>query len=134
MPVTRLLMSASALLLCLLGLVSTFAPDHVLRGLGAPGSPALLVMVQILGALYLGFAALNWMARENLIGGIYSRPIAIGNLTHFLVAGLAMIKVVARNSELAVLWPVALLYAGLAVAFGLILFRHPIRAQPEAVG
>lgn len=63
MPITRYLVSASAIVLGLLGLVSTFAPDHVLRGLGAPISPGHLVMVQALGALYLGFAGLNWMAR-----------------------------------------------------------------------
>ena len=82
---THVLMSASALTLGLLGLTTTFAPDFVLSSLGAPVSPALLLMIQILGALYMGFAALNWMARDNLIGGIYSRPVAIGNLMHLKV-------------------------------------------------
>ena len=134
MAITRFLMGASALVLGLLGLVGTFAPDHVLISLGAPPSPALLVMVQVLGALYLGFAALNWMARNNLIGGIYSRPVAIGNLMHFVVAGLAILKAVLRSPEVALLWPLALLYVAFAVAFGLILFRHPIATRSGAAG
>lgn len=60
MSMTRFLMSASALVLGLLGLLATFAPDHVLRGLGAPISPALLLMVQVLGALYVGLAG-GWV-------------------------------------------------------------------------
>jgi hypothetical protein len=134
MTATRLLMSASALVLGLLGLVCSFAPEYLLRALSAPLSPVLVLMVQVLGALYLGFAGLNWMARENLIGGIYSRPVAIGNLMHFLVAGLALIKAVMGSSELALYWPVALLYIGFATAFGLIIFRHPIRAQSGRAG
>jgi hypothetical protein len=134
MLTTRSLMSASALTMGVLGLVATFAPDYVLRGLGAVESPALLVMMQLIGALYLGFAVLNWMARGNLIGGIYSRPVAVGNLMHFLVAGLAVIRALVDSPGLLALWPLALLYAGFAAAFGTILFRHPIRAPAAPTG
>jgi hypothetical protein len=125
---TRSLMRASAIFLGSLGLPATFAPDSLLRWLGAPLAPALLLLVQVLGALYVGFAVLNWMARENLIGGIYSRPLATANLTHFLIAGLAMLRLLTRAPELHWLWPLALLYAAFAAAFGLVLFRHPVRA------
>src|SRR5204862_7388254 len=33
-------------------------------------------------ALYLGFAVLNWMGCVVLFGGIYGRPVALGNLCH----------------------------------------------------
>jgi hypothetical protein len=46
---------------------------------------------------------------------------------HFLVAGLALLKAAVAAHEVPFIWPVALLYAGFAVAFGVILFRHPIR-------
>jgi hypothetical protein len=128
---TRLLMSSSALFLGALGLLATFAPDWLLTWLGTPVSPASLLLTQVLGALWLGFAGLDWMARSNLIGGIYSRPVAIGNLMHFLVAGLAMIRIVAERAELRALWPIALLYVAFAAGFGLVLFRHPIPAGPS---
>jgi len=129
---TRALMSASALLLGALGLLATFAPDRVLRWLGAPSSPPLMLLAQVLGALYVGFAVLNWMAGENLIGGIYSRPVAVGNLVHFLTTGLAAAKLLARTPELRALWPLVLLYAGFAAAFAFVLFRHPVRAPSAA--
>jgi hypothetical protein len=143
MSFTRFLMSASALSLGLLGIVGSFMPDEVLGRLGAPVSPLLMLLmllvllVQVLGALYMGFAALNWMVRDNLIGGIYSRPVAVGNLLHFLTAGLAMLKLLVRAPKLQLLWPLALVYTVFAAGFAVVLFRHPIRspspgAEPNA--
>ena len=45
--------------------------------------------MQIIGSLYFALAILNWMSKGSFIGGIYNRPIAIANLTHFVIAGLA---------------------------------------------
>ena len=123
----RILMSFTAVTLGMLGVAATFGPDVLLARMGEPITPMLLVIVQLIGALYLGFAMLDWMARDNLIGGIYSRPVAIGNLVHFLVAGLAMIKAIAITPALRMLWPIAAIYAALGICFGIILFRHPVR-------
>jgi hypothetical protein len=128
MNFTRSLMGVSALALGLLGLLGSFVPDQALGWLNAPASPALMLLVQVLGALYLGFAILNWMARGNLIGGIYSRPVAMGNLLHFVSGGLAMIKLLTHAPELQTLWPLALVYAIFAACFAVVLFRHPDRA------
>lgn len=128
MSPTRLLLSASAAVLGLLGLLGTFAPDEVVRWTAAPVSPALVLLVQVLGALYLGFAVLDWMARGTLLGGIYNRPITVGNLLHFLSAGLAMAKLLARAPEMQWLWPLAGIYAAFATGFAAVLFRHPVRA------
>lgn len=128
---TRLLMSASALVLGLLGGVATFAPGELLVTLGTPASPAVQLMVQILGALYLGFAGLNWMLRESLVGGIYNRPVVIGNLVHFVSAALAIMKLLVHAPSEPMLWPLALLYAAGAVGFGIVLFRHPVPASPR---
>ena len=49
-----------------------------------------------MSALYLGFGILNWMAKGTLIGGIYNKPIAIGNLMHFGVGAIALVKVVSN--------------------------------------
>lgn len=66
---TRILMIASASYLGALGVVATFGPDVVLSRLGALAALPLLVGVQILGARYVGFAGLNWMARGNSSAG-----------------------------------------------------------------
>jgi hypothetical protein len=123
--VTRLLMLASALVTGALGLLATFLPDTVLGAMGAPVTAPLMLLVQVTGALYLGFAMLNWMAQHTLIGGIYSRPVAVGNLLHFVTAGLAMLKAQGRL-DLPWLWPLLAAYIVLGTAFGVVLFRHPI--------
>lgn len=130
---TRLLMTASALLLALLGLPCVFAPDFVLQRLtGGTSAPAELI-VQVTGALYFGFAGLNWMGKANLIGGIYGRPVAIGNLMHFLVAGIALVKAAAGSAQPQVIWPLAGAYAVLAAAFAYIVFGSPLsRAESRA--
>lgn len=130
---TRFLMMASALFLAIIGIIATFAPELILRFLDNAPSDAVLLIVQILGALYLGFAALNWMARENLIGGIYSKPLVVANLMHFMVGGLAIIKVVAVTPALQPLWPLALIYAVFAIAFGLVMNRHPVASKPAVI-
>ena len=130
---TRLLMSASALVLALLGLPCIFAPDMVLKQLTGGTSAAAELLVQVTGALYMGFAGLNWMGRANLIGGIYGRPVAIGNLMHFLVAAIALLKFAPQASPPAPVWVLAAVYAILAAAFGLIVFGNPLRAAgPKA--
>ena len=129
----RLLMTASALVLALLGLPCIFAPDVVLKELTGGTSAAAELLVQVTGALYLGFAGLNWMGRANLIGGIYGRPVAIGNLMHFLVAAIALLKYAPHASPSAPVWVLAGIYAVLAVAFGLVVFGNPLRsADPKA--
>lgn len=128
---TRFLLSASALLLGLMGLATTFAPQEILTALGEPQSSTLQLIVQLLGALYLGFAGLNWMVRGSIIGGIYNRPIVIGNLMHFLVGGLAVIREVSRAPSRPMLWIVAVIYATCALGFGAILFRHPVTDAHE---
>jgi hypothetical protein len=133
MSYPRLLMSASALLLAIVGIAASFAPDEILRWSGTPSSPFLPLLVQVVGAAYLGFAVLNWMARHTLIGGIYGRPVLTANLLHFIPAGLASAKLVASVPAARALWPVALTYCVFAVGFGTLMFRHPVRTpRPEA--
>jgi hypothetical protein len=121
---TRSLMRASALFLGILGAAATFLPQEILVRVGAPPHGLNVVLVQITGALYLGFAMLNWMAQGNIIGGIYSRPVAIANLAHFTIGGLTFLKFVLGNHEA---WQAALgaaAYALFAALFAFVAVRH----------
>lgn len=89
---TRWLMRASAIYMGLIGVAATFAPHEILRFLGADAGPMPALVLQVGAAALLGLALLNWMAQGVLIGGIYARPLAVGNFAHFLIAGLALIK------------------------------------------
>ena len=123
-------MIASSLFLGLFGLGATFAPDAVLIHVRAPVSPPLVVIVQALGALYLGFAMMNWMARGNVMGGIYSRPVAMGNLVHFMIAAIALVKLLTKHADLWPLWVTTVVYGAFAVGFAAVVFGSPA-AQRE---
>lgn len=86
-----------------------------------------LLILQILGAMWMGFAMMNWMAKEILIGGIYARPLAVGNFMHFMVGALALLKSGFKNADMPLIWIAVALYAVFAVGFALVLFTHPAK-------
>ena len=129
MSYSRILISASAAVLAALGIAGTFLPHETLARLGAAPSVPLVLLLQVFGAVCLGFAMLNWMSRHATVGGIYGRPLVVGNLLHFTAAALAFFKGVLRHPELRALWPLGLVYALLALGFGVALFRPPGQAD-----
>ena len=124
---TKIVMAASAVLMAVAGLAGSFLPQELLRNAGLPVSSALAVAVQLYASLLLGFAMVNWMAKDSLIGGIYNRPVAIGNLLHFVSGALALLKYrPTRPAEMIV----AAVYVLFAIAFARILFTSPVKAVP----
>ena len=119
---TRVLMVASGAFLALLGLALTFAPGELLVMLGAPASAPVTVVLQLAGASYLGFALINWTARGLIIGGIYARPLSLGNLVHFLSGSMALLKYLLSAGIQPLLLPVLVGYALLALAFAYLVF------------
>ena len=109
----------------LLGVAASFIPQELLNGIGLPSTPLSALGVQIAGALYLGFAMMNWMSRTVVIGGIYARPLAMGNFSHFAIAALALMKAASANTQIQFVWPATILYAIFAVLFGVVLFTTP---------
>src|SRR5262245_13657560 len=120
---TRTLMRLSALFMGIVGLGATFFPQEILDFAGAPSHGVPSLAAQVGGGLYFGFAMLNWMAQAHLIGGIYSRPVALGNLCHFTIAALALVKGVAQGQHQLVVVAGAAVYALFATWFALVLFR-----------
>jgi len=122
---TRVLMIASALFTGLLGVAASFLPQEILAYLGVAPNDISVLVVQLAGALYLGYAMLNWMARSNLIGGIYSRPVAMGNFFHFTAGALVLVRSW-MDGAVGIAIPIATgAYALFAVGFGAVLFTHP---------
>ena len=116
---TKLLLSVSAIVLGVAGIAASFAPHELLRLAGIQAAAPMPLLVQLLGALWFAFAMVNWTARGSLIGGIYNRPVAIGNLTHFVIGAFALGKD-------GTLMPVAIVYALFAIAFAFLFFRSPV--------
>ncbi len=109
----RLLLSGSAIFLALLGLALTFAPQEIMSTTTAERA----LTGQMLGAALCGFALLNWMSKGTAMGGIYGRPLAMGNLAHFTIGGLALLKVALHMESIRLFVPIAALYLLFAALF-----------------
>ena len=120
-------MTVSASVLGFVGIVLSFLPQEIAAYFGLPESSSILL--QLCGALYFGFAVLNWMAKGNLVGGIYSKPVAVANFAHFLVGGLALLKYNFRQSETSYTWIPAAIYLLFALLFGYVFFVNPVAAR-----
>jgi len=124
---TKLIFTASAIFLGLIGIDLTFIPQEIASFLDLP--PESSLFLQLTGALYFGFAMVNWMVKGSIIGGIYNRPIAIGNFTHFLIGALALLKF---SSNILGSIPILIftaIYSVFAVIFSLIVFTHPLKSS-----
>jgi hypothetical protein len=119
---TKILMTATALVLALLGIGALFAPQELLTYLGAPSTGFLPPLVQLLAAALLGLAMTDWMAKGSKVGGIYNRPIAVGNLMHFVVGAITLIHFSAHGQVPVAVIAIAVVYTLLAIAFGVVVF------------
>ena len=121
---TKILMTASAGVLGLAGLVAVFAPEFPLGALGVAPANFPAVVVQLLGTLYLSFASMNWLARGSAIGGIYARPISMANFTHFFIGALVLVKVLLAGGSSVLVVVSAGIYAVFALLFWWLAFKH----------
>lgn len=58
------------------------------------------------------------------MGGIYSRPVSVGNFMHFLVAALALAKAAAGDASGRWVIAAAVVYGILAIGFGWVAFGY----------
>jgi uncharacterized protein with PQ loop repeat len=123
---TKLLLTAASIFLGLLGLLFSFVPQEMLVYFSADASDITVLFLQLLGATYLGFAILNWTAKGALIGGIYNRPVAIGNFGHFTIGAITLVKLLFDFGTS--YWPLSLLalcYLLFAIAFTYLFRNNP---------
>mgnify|MGYP001556512626 FL=1 len=131
MKFTRALMMLSAIFMALAGLITSYFPDRVLETRGTvPDGPTML-LIQMMGALYLGFALLNWTARGVIMGGIYARPLALGNFLHFAMVAVMLTRE-AIDHGVVQLATSAAVFGAFAIGFGVVLFRPPVAERPDA--
>ncbi|HEX6898217.1 MAG TPA: hypothetical protein VF789_00820 [Thermoanaerobaculia bacterium] len=119
---TRILMTASSLFLGLAGLFASFAPQELLTFLDSPAAGLAPVLVQLMGALYFSYALVNWAAKDSLIGGIYSRPVSLGNMAHFLIGALVLAKSQSVGLGNGTTLVLLVVYVVFAVLFGGLVF------------
>ena len=125
---TKTLMIISAIFLAVNGFGLSFFPNEISLLLTNDDNHIFILILQILGALYLGFSYVNWMSKNSLIGGIYNKPLLIGNTLHFLTASIAMIKLVFKfENNLQLIIPHTIIYFLFTLFFGYVFFSDPFK-------
>lgn len=120
---TKLLMTATSFVLALAGIFALFAPENLLVMLSISITNSPSVLVQILGALYFSFALMNWTAKDSAIGGIYARPVSLGNFAHFFSGTLIIAKYLLSNSFNTFILLTLILYSIFALIFYWLVFH-----------
>jgi hypothetical protein len=69
-------------------------------------------------------AALNWLQRAAILGGIYGRPVVFANLVLYVVSALSLLRALLAGAP-AALWLILIPMAAFAVAYGALLLRGP---------
>lgn len=127
---TKLTLTLSALFLGGLGIGLSFLPNEIINYLQIESNQITVIFMQLLGALYLGFGLLNGMARGSIIGGIYNKPIAIGNLMHFGVGAIALLKIAFKVEAFnEVIISLTIIYTVFGLLFGYIFKTNPSRVN-----
>lgn len=123
---TKILMLLSVVFLGLIGILLSFFTKEVDTFFNSDSNNVSVLFLQLTSALYLGFALMNWMAKDSRIGGIYNRPIVIGNLMNFGVGTIALMKIVPKielHKEFII--GLAIFYAIFTICFAIVFKTNP---------
>jgi len=120
---TKVLMTSSSLVLGVAGISALFVPDSLLSMLNVPVTEQSLLPMQMMAALYVSFALMNWTAKDSAIGGVYARPVSLANFGHFFIGALLLAKYQLSNPFHAVIAGMLIVYVIFAGIFTWLVFR-----------
>ena len=124
MQYTSKLLALYAAALALVGVALLFTPGEVSTAMSQEAGAAHALLVQLLGAAFIGFASSNWIVRHAPVGGIYGRAVVLGNQAFSLVGALALIGGFPTKPGPA-FWGLLFVFANGAVLHGMLLWRGP---------
>ena len=126
---SRILATTSALVLAAAGLLLLFTADEVLPRYVSGLQAEAAWIGQVLGAAWLGMAALNWLSRGSVLGGIYGRPIVMANAVMYFITTTVLLRAPFAGALVAAVVP-----GIFAVLYGSLLFRGPFSADRSRQG
>ncbi len=129
----RKILGASSLLLAVFGGGLLFFPEVSADILSLPdGSTRALPLV---AGSQLGFAMLNWTGRGAVYGGVYGRPIVVGNFANAVITSSVLLRIQMDDGSVSG-WLVVVALLLYLVAFIRLTFWPPFeedrRAQADA--
>lgn len=124
---SKYLLISSAVLNASIGIAITFLPQETGQLIGTTEmNNADLALMQILGSALIGIAIINFMSRGATMGGIYGKPIQLGNLVFHFATGLGLLKYVFSAESWMIFGIPALLYLILTAGFLKLNFTSPV--------
>ncbi len=121
----KVLLPLAAVVYGATGLGLLFAPLEFGPLLGLSSVAAAEVPLQMASAGLVGFAALNWMGRGAIYGGIYGRPIAVANFGFAAILAPTLLQYQLGGHGQPLGWVFGVLLAGLWLAYGVLLWSKP---------
>lgn len=116
---------ASAIAQLLGGIALLFAADVILPVV-IPGYPAAGAWLgQLLGAGWIAMAALNWLSRSVLLGGIYGRQQVLSNAALYFISTMVLLEAATRSGAPGILWALLVVNGTFTALYGWLLFRGP---------
>ena len=123
----KTVLSALAVFMFLQGMWATFFSREILAVFRWRQDLLPELLMQMLGALQLGWGMLNYMCRNHRFGGIFGRPLLLANLAIFSVSGMALVRAATHwGGSFPALWILAGAYLVLAL-----LILKIIRSDPD---
>jgi hypothetical protein len=119
----RSLLVGTAAVLLLLGVTALFLPHVVISALSL--GPGAEIPVQLFGGGLFSVAALNWMGRGAIYGGIYGRPIVIANFGLGITSASTLMSASLDGRTGSAGWVGAALFAVQAAGFFWVMRRSP---------
>lgn len=130
--ISSLVSRVSAAVLGIGGLALLFAPDVILTRL-VPGFPPEAAWVgQLIAAAWIALAALNWLSRGAMLGGIYGRPVVFANSVLYFVTALSVMDAASHGHASLLAWGIAAIAGAMALTYGTLLFRGPLESELRA--
>lgn len=125
----RKILGVSSLLLAVLGGGLLFFPEASADSLSLPdGSARALPLV---AGGQLGFAMLNWTGRGAVYGGVYGRPIVVGNFANAVITSSVLLRIQLDEGS-AFGWLVLVAFILYLVAFIRLTFWPPFEKDRRA--
>ena len=114
----------------IVGAILTFIPAETATYMELEFNSSTTLVLQLMGALYLGFAILSWMTKGAQIGGIYNKPFVTGNLVHYATGAFALLKLSfsSQNSN-AIIITLAFFYIIFSIGFLYTFMINPVKQQ-----
>lgn len=124
---SKTILISSAAINGIIGFFITFLPQETGQFIGTTEmNSADLALMQVLGSALIGIAIINFMGRSLTVGGIYGKPIQLGNLVFHLATGLGLLKYVFSTESWLLFGIPALLYLLLTARFIKLNFTSPV--------